>query len=106
MGCPRNRGNSSFELAFHLARRFWGQGYASEGARAAMPYAFNVLRRERLMSLVNPKNHASIRVAERIGERLEGRIDFLGRQFLLYGLDRVTYLREIAPVARLARRAG
>jgi len=95
-----------FELSGHIARRFWGKGYASEGARAAMAYAFSTLRRERLISLVNPANHASIRVVERIGERLEGRIEFLGRQFLLYGLDRAAYLQEIAPAGNLARRAG
>ena len=95
-----------FELAGHLARRFWGQGYASEGARAAMAYAFNTLRRERLISLVNPANHASIRVVERIGERLEGRIDHFGRLMLLYGLDAPRYFREIAPEAALARRVG
>ena len=95
-----------FELSGHIARRFWGQGYASEGARAAMAYAFNVPGRERLISLVNPANHASIRVVERIGERLEGRIDHLGRQMLLYGLDRATYLREVAPADATARRAG
>ncbi|HTQ79063.1 MAG TPA: GNAT family N-acetyltransferase [Thermoanaerobaculia bacterium] len=91
-----------FELSGHLARRAWGRGYASEGARAAMAYAFEVLGRERLMSLVNPANHASIQVAERIGEKLEGRIEFLGRQFLLYGLNRDRYFREIAPAARRA----
>jgi RimJ/RimL family protein N-acetyltransferase len=95
-----------FELSGHIARRFWGQGYASEGTRAAMAYAFHVLRRERLISLVNPANHASIRVVERIGERLEGRIDFLGRQMLLYGLDRATYLGEIVPAGVIAQRAG
>ena len=93
-----------FELSGHIARRYWGQGYASEGARAARAYAFNVLRRERLISLVNPANHASIRVMERIGERLEGRIDHFGRQMLLYGLDRATYLADIA--GDLALRAG
>ena len=95
-----------FELSGHIARCIWGHGYASEGARAAMAYAFNVLRRERLISLVNPANHASIRVVERIGERLEGRIDHFGRQMLLYGLDRATYLREVAPAGGLVRRAG
>ena len=95
-----------FELAWHLARRYWGQGLATEGARAAMAYAFSVWQRRHVMSLVNPANHASIRVAERIGERLEGRIDFLGRHYLLYGLDRARYFREIAPEAAMSRRAG
>ena len=56
------------------------------------------------MSLVNPKNLPSIRVAERIGERLEGRIDHFGRQMLRYGLDRATYLRDVAPAAVMVRK--
>jgi RimJ/RimL family protein N-acetyltransferase len=95
-----------FELSGHIARRFWGHGYASEGARAAMAHAFNIMRRQCLISLVDPANHASIRVMERIGERLQGRIDHFGRPLLLYGLDRATYLSEIAPPGDLARRAG
>ena len=95
-----------FELAWHLARRHWGQGYATESARAVLAHAFLVWQRNHVMSLVNPKNLPSIRVAERIGERLEGRIDHFGRQMLIYGLDRATYLREIAPAHATARRAG
>jgi RimJ/RimL family protein N-acetyltransferase len=95
-----------FELAYHLARRFWGQGYATEGARAALAHAFTVWQREHVISLINPKNLPSIRVAERIGEQLESRVKFFGRLMLCYGLDRETYLREVAPVPITARRAG
>jgi RimJ/RimL family protein N-acetyltransferase len=95
-----------FELAYHLARRHWGKGYATEGARAALAYAFSVWHRNHVISLINPKNLPSIRVAERIGERLEGRLDFFGRPMFCYGLDRATYLREIAPAGVTARRAG
>jgi RimJ/RimL family protein N-acetyltransferase len=95
-----------FELGGHLAKPFWGKGYASEGARAAMAYAFNVLEKDRIISLVDPANIASVRVVESIGERLQGRIPHLGREVLCYGLDRTTYLVEIAPANGLAQRAG
>jgi RimJ/RimL family protein N-acetyltransferase len=95
-----------FELSYHLARRHWGKGYATEGAKAALAHAFLVWQREHVISLINPKNLPSIRVAERIGERLEARIEHFGRQYLLYGLDRPTYLTEVAPQASLALRAG
>jgi len=61
---------------------------ATENARAALEYAFIVLRKEHLISLIHPENGASIRVAERIGERLQGRIQHLGREMLCYGIDR------------------
>jgi RimJ/RimL family protein N-acetyltransferase len=75
-----------------------GHGYATEGARAALAYAFTVLEKDRIISLIHPENRASIRVAERIGERLQGRINHLGREMLCYGLDRETYERQAAPV--------
>lgn len=85
-----------FELSWHLAPRYWGRGFASEGARAALAHAFLVWRRDHVMSLIYAPNLRSIRVAESIGERLEGRIDHLGREMLTYGLDRETYLRAVA----------
>ncbi|HKV12889.1 MAG TPA: GNAT family N-acetyltransferase, partial [Thermoanaerobaculia bacterium] len=87
-GFAEPAGWPGLELAWALARRFWGHGYATEGARAALAYAFEVCRRERLISLIHPDNRASIRVAERLGERLEGRIHHLGREMLCYGIDR------------------
>ena len=85
-----------FELAGTLARRFWGKGYATEVAREALAYAFNVLHKERVISLVHPENLASIRVIERLGETLEGRIPLFGRERLLYGIAREHYLTRAA----------
>jgi RimJ/RimL family protein N-acetyltransferase len=83
-----------FELAGKLARRWWGHGYATEAARAAMAYAFDVWRKERVICLIHPDNAASIRVAERIGERLLGRDPHLGTEMLVYGIDRGSYDRQ------------
>ncbi len=98
VGFASPAGWPGFELAWILSRRWWGHGYATEGARAALAYAFTVLQKDRIISLIHPENRASIRVAEHIGERLQGRIHHLGREVLCYGLDRETYLREVAPV--------
>jgi RimJ/RimL family protein N-acetyltransferase len=80
-----------FELAWALARPFWGRGYATESAREALAYAFDIQAKERVISLIHPENRASIRVAERIGERLAGRIDHFGREMLCYAIDRKRY---------------
>lgn len=77
-----------FELAGKLARRFWGNGYATEAAQAALDHAFTVWEKDRVISLVPPENHASVRLVERIGERLLDRIDLLGQALLCYGIDR------------------
>src|SRR5262249_55594043 len=105
-GYSEPEGWPGFELAGILARRFWGHGYATEAARAALNYAFTVLKKDRVISLVSPENHASIRVVERLGERLEGRIQHLGREMLCYGLDREIYLQEFAPAGATTLCAG
>jgi RimJ/RimL family protein N-acetyltransferase len=87
-GFSEPAGWPGFELAWTLARRWWGHGYATEGARAALDYAFNVLKRDRVISLIHPENRASIRVAERLGQTLQGRIHHYGREMLRYSIER------------------
>ncbi|HEY3568121.1 MAG TPA: GNAT family N-acetyltransferase [Thermoanaerobaculia bacterium] len=93
IGFAAPEGWPGFELAWTLARRCWGHGYATEGARAALAHAFTVLKKDRVISLIHPENRSSIRVAERIGESPQGRILHFGREMLCFGIDRETYLR-------------
>jgi RimJ/RimL family protein N-acetyltransferase len=77
-----------FELGWLLGRGHWGQGYAIEGARACLGHAFGPLGRDRVVSLIRPGNERSIRVAERLGERLAGEVDLLGGKALVYEILR------------------
>ena len=88
IGFADPEGWPGFELAWTLVRRFWGRGYATEGARAALAHAFTALGKDRVISLIHPENRASIRVAERLGESLQGRTAVAGRELLVYGIDR------------------
>ena len=76
-----------FELGWVLGREYWGRGYATEGARRALEYAFTEMNREKIISLIRPENRGSIRVAERLGERLEGRTELFGKEVLVYGIE-------------------
>lgn len=106
VGFAEPEGWPGFELAARLARRWWGSGYATEAARAALAHAFTVLRKNRVISLVGPDNHASIRLVERLGERLEGRTVLAGTEYLVYGIERegwaLTPGPSPAPAKRLA----
>lgn len=88
IGFAEPEGWPGFELAWTLARRWWGYGYATEGARAALAYAFDTLKKDRVISLIRPENLASIRVAERLGERMQGRTRTLEVEHLVYAVDR------------------
>jgi RimJ/RimL family protein N-acetyltransferase len=76
-----------FELGWVLARPYWGKGYATEGARRALAYAFGELGRDHVISLIYPANTASIRVAERLDETLQGRTVLYGHEVLIYGIS-------------------
>ena len=77
-----------FELGWVLARAYWGRGYATEGARRVLDHVFTDMEGDHVISLIYPDNTASIRVAERIGETLEGSVDLFGHETLVYGIHR------------------
>ncbi|HET6953585.1 MAG TPA: GNAT family N-acetyltransferase [Acidimicrobiales bacterium] len=55
------------EVGWRLAPSAWGRGYATEGARAALDEGFGTLGLERICSLPQATNLASVAVAERLG---------------------------------------
>jgi len=85
-----------FELGWTLGREFWGKGYATEGARRAPKYAFEEMDRDHVISLIQPDNKASIKVAERLGEKLEGQTQVFDHEVLIYGIDRADWQAETA----------
>lgn len=55
------------EIGRRLARDCWGQGLATEGARAALEDGFTRCVLDEVVSIYQPANAASGRVMERIG---------------------------------------
>jgi RimJ/RimL family protein N-acetyltransferase len=77
-----------FELGWTFGRAFWGKGYATEAARRCVEFAFEEMGRDHLISLIDPANVASIRVAERIGETLQDEVEIGEHRLLVYGVRR------------------
>ena len=92
IGFLNPEGWPGFELGWTLGREFWGRGYATEGARRALEFAFTELGRDHVISLIRPDNKPSVRVAERLGERLEGTVEVFGADALVYGIGREDWL--------------
>ena len=85
-----------FEVGWSLRSSCWGRGYATEAAQACIHYSFEVLKKPHLISLIDPDNINSIRVAERVGEKLEGTVTLPkvpNRTILQYGLSASSMLR-------------
>jgi RimJ/RimL family protein N-acetyltransferase len=83
-----------FELGWTLARESWGKGYATEGAQRALQYAFTELQRDHVISLIAPENISSARVAERLGEKVEGKTELMGKEVLIYGISREEWVES------------
>jgi RimJ/RimL family protein N-acetyltransferase len=66
------------EIAYSLDRPFWRQGFATEAAAASLDWLFRHFQLPRAASFIRPENHASKRVAERIGAVCEGTLELRG----------------------------
>jgi RimJ/RimL family protein N-acetyltransferase len=64
------------EVGWRLAHAFWGRGYATEAARAALAYGFEQLALDEIVSLTVPANQRSRHVMEKLGMRHAARDDF------------------------------
>jgi ribosomal-protein-alanine N-acetyltransferase len=62
----------SIELGYLFGSRFWGQGYATEAARACLQYGFEQLNLPEIVAVVTPEHLASRRVLEKIGFSYQG----------------------------------
>jgi ribosomal-protein-alanine N-acetyltransferase len=77
-------GKGEIELSYALPAEFWGQGLATEAARALVDLAFDQLGLVDLVSFTLPTNVGSRRVMEKAGFRFEADIVNAGLAHVLY----------------------
>jgi len=77
----------AMEVGWTVGRRHWGKGYAPEAGRAACRWAHEELGARHIVSLILPTNSQSIRVAEKLGEKPEGRHQVMEFDLVIYGTD-------------------
>ncbi len=85
----------SIEIGWRLDKRFWGKGYATEGAKACLDYGFNHLLFDKIISFTATKNLASQSVMQKIGMKFDRYFehptvpkDHPLRPHILYYIDR------------------
>lgn len=60
-------GEKKIELGYRLDPKYWGKGLATEACQAIAQYAFDMLKLDEVVSIIDPQNVRSIRVAEKVG---------------------------------------
>lgn len=79
------------EIGWWLAPSHWGQGLATEAARQALAYGFEVANLDRVVAIAQAANRDSLRVMEKIGMRFEREGMHRGLRVVLYTISRESY---------------
>jgi RimJ/RimL family protein N-acetyltransferase len=74
------------EVAYLLSRVYWGQGLATEAARASLQFGFEQLKLETIIALAHPENKASQRVMEKLGMSFVDQAHYFGIDLYRYTL--------------------
>lgn len=73
-GIQRLGTTEDFEIGWIFSRDAWGRGFATEAGRAARDHVLEVMRKPRVVAIIDPENVASKRVAERLGMAYDRRV--------------------------------
>jgi RimJ/RimL family protein N-acetyltransferase len=77
------------EVGWLVGRQHWGRGFAPEAGRASLGWARDALGADHVISLIEPHNDRSARVAEKLGMKVEGRTRIVNGEFdvRIFGTD-------------------
>ena len=78
-------GKEEVEIGYLFLRRFWGRGLATEAARKVRDHGF-ALGYRRLISIIDPANFPSRRVAEKTGLTLEKEVWKRNKRVCVYAI--------------------
>lgn len=85
-GLVKQKINNSIEveIGYHINKKYWSKGFASEAAKACKEYGFYKLSLNKVISIIDPKNVPSIRVAEKIGFTKEKEAFIFNKNHYIY----------------------
>ena len=88
----RNPEQREGDIGYVFNRRYWGEGYATEAAKAIIQFGFSKLKMHRIWATCDPPNKASARVLEKAGMKREG---LLRKNVFQKGAWRDSYLYAV-----------
>lgn len=99
VGFIHPEGWPGFEIGWLIGPEYAGRGYATEAATAALDWCFANLDKDHVISLIHPDNHASIRVAEKLGERPWGETRVKDLDVIIHRLERPDWIGRNRPAS-------
>ena len=93
-------GEDVLELTYMLKKTHWGKGFAVEGGKACLDYAFGEMGVDKVYASIRPENQSSRKVAENLGFEMRGEYIkyYNGKNMLhlIYVLDKNEYKCQCA----------
>jgi ribosomal-protein-alanine N-acetyltransferase len=89
--------STDIEVGYRLMHDAWGQGFATELARAMVRRGFDDVGLERIIGVTHPDNAASQRVLMKAGMSDEGWGRYYGRDLRLFAIDRAMWRVRVEP---------
>ncbi|NDJ75254.1 MAG: GNAT family N-acetyltransferase [Chloroflexi bacterium] len=82
------------EVGYVLAKPYWGQGLATEAARAALRFGFEQRGLDRIVAVFVPENTGSERVMIKLGMKNQGLLQAYGTDLPCYTITREAFLNN------------
>jgi ribosomal-protein-alanine N-acetyltransferase len=79
---------AEIEVGYRFLEQHWGNGYATEAARASIAFGFDELGLDEIVAVTLPDNLASRRVLEKCGLTSVGEMFVYGHQHVKYAITR------------------
>ncbi|RPJ96331.1 GNAT family N-acetyltransferase [Rummeliibacillus sp. TYF005] len=77
-------GEELIEIGYWISTNYWGEGFATEVAKALRDYGEKELHLQKMIALIQVDNLASQKVARNIGMKEEREIDLKGKQVKIF----------------------
>jgi RimJ/RimL family protein N-acetyltransferase len=88
VGLWNPEGWPGIELGWVIHREHWGRGFATEAALAALAWAWTHVDVDEIISMIQPDNVRSLRVAAKLGQSFSRTEVLNGTTLHVYAIDR------------------
>ena len=85
-----------YDIGYRLIPRYWGKGYATESAIAAMDYGFNNLKLDTIVGLAEVENIGSNKILKKIGLKYIEVFAHEGEKVNWYELKKEDYAKDMS----------
>ena len=72
------------DIGYRFIKKYWGNGYATESAKAGLAYGFDVMKLPLIYGIAHVYNIASNKVLKKIGLEFQGQREFFGEPHFYY----------------------